>query len=126
MKPNTVTIEVWAILSKKMIKNGYIYPDVSFDEPWQADSPDYKCRKFIVDIPDYFELRYDQTNGHRLLFNKHQDKYMVLPIVDHDMHNLTLITLDEDGCNDGKSNHLELEIDSRIQVTKTIRIMGNI
>ena len=103
-KPTTTTIEVWAIVTREMAECGFDQPDVSFDEPWQMDQPGNECRKLTAEVPDDFELRYDQTNGHLLLWNKHQDDFFVFPQIDHDMQTLTLATLDEDGWNDGTHN----------------------
>ena len=87
----TNTIEVWAIVTREMAECG-------------VDQPGNQCRKLTAEVPDDFELRYDQTNGHLFLWNKHQDRFFVFPQIDHDMQTLTLATLDEDGWNDGTHN----------------------
>lgn len=103
-KQATETIDVWAIVSREMAECGFDQPDVSFDEPWQVDQPGNQCRKLTAEVPDYFELRYDQSIGRLFLWNKYNDKFFVFPQIDHDMQTLTLATLDEDGWNDGTHN----------------------
>lgn len=107
-KQATITIEVWAIITKEMYEYGYDQPDVSFDEPWQADQPGNHCQKFTVEVPDNFYLNYDQN--HLFLWNKSQDRYFAFPQMDHDMTTLTLATLDNDGWNDGKHNIVKCEL----------------
>lgn len=102
-KQNTITIDVWAIITKDMYEYGYDEPEVSFDEPWQADMPNNHCQKFTAEIPSYYQLSYDQSNGHQLLWdNKNQN--LVFPLINHDMDTLRLATLDDDNWNDGKHN----------------------
>lgn len=103
-KQATETIDVWAIISREMAECGFDQPDVSFDEPWQVDQPGNQCRKLTAEVPDYFELRYDQSIGRLFLWNKYNDKFFVFPQIDHNIQTLTLATLDEDGWNDGTHN----------------------
>lgn len=109
-KQATTTIEVWAIITKEMYEYGYCQPDVSFDEPWQADQPGNRCQKLTAEVPDDFYLDYDQSNGHLLLWHKSQDRYFVFPQIDHDMTTLTLSIPDDDGWNDGKHNVVKCQL----------------
>lgn len=110
-KQATKTIEVWAIVSREMAECGFDQPDVSFDEPWQVDQTGNQCRKLTAEVPDYFELRWDQSIGRLFLWNKYNDRFFVFPQIDHDMQTLTLATLDEDGWNDGTHNVVKCQLE---------------